>query len=194
MSTLADLRDGLEALVPTLLGADVHSQWRDKPRDFVAKGAIALLHLRSFRTLGTDEQRMTYDAGAAAGSEMQVDVVAQRQCTLSVLVECFAQDVTAFELLEKLRIRLQRPAARVALSAIDAAFVRADEAQELPTTYDQRVISAASVDVRLAWATADSQADYDADADETDATTFIEVVEVSGVDADDTTTIDGANP
>jgi hypothetical protein len=177
MSTLLELKGRLQVVVERI-SDHAHVVWRDERAPFVADGVIVRLHLRSVQGVGTPEPREREDLDDV-GAEIKTDIVEQKTATLSILVECFDQVVTAHTLLEKMRTRFWRPWALTRLREVDCAVLRSDPTQDLPTSYDNRVWSAAAFDLRLGWVTVDTQEGFDEsaeDGDETDASPYIETV------------------
>lgn len=180
MATVANTRTALLALIERLSG---HAQvvWRDQADPFIdpTTNTIVRLHLRGFQSVATPEARRR-EIGTAPSITIATDIVDQKVFTLVVLVECLDQEVTAVEVSERIRTRLYRPASLAALRAVDCGLQLVGASQDLRTTYDKRVVSAASFDVRLAWLQVDLQEAFDDEltGDEvTDAATWIEHVE-----------------
>lgn len=98
-----------------------------------------------------------------------VTQVGHRKFVLSVKVESFDPAWDAFEALERLRTRIIRPSSRARLLEKGMTVSSAEATSPLPTTYDQRMISAASLDIHMLLRFAD--------VDATDDGNWIETVE-----------------
>lgn len=75
---------------------------------------------------------------------------AMRVCVLNVKAESFVPTVHAEDILETLRLRLQRPSSLERLRTRNMTATHSEAVVSLPTSYDTRVISAASLDIHLA--------------------------------------------
>jgi hypothetical protein len=139
-----------------------------------ASGAHVLLHLRSPAIVGTPEQRSR--AVSTPGQDFVVDVVAQKTIVLTILVEVYDVQTSAIGIIDRIQSRLYRPWTLGQLREVNVSVQRVDGANDLPTKYDDRVVSAAQFDVRLGWGTTDAADDFEP----ADGSTFIERAIVEG--------------
>jgi hypothetical protein len=98
-------------------------------------------------TLGTEEIRRDVDMTETFGG--------QRIVTISCRADNFLNLGEAYDLLERIRIRLVRRSSRKALREVGLAFVDATSITSLDYVVDQRSVSAANLDIRIAQVTMD---------------------------------------
>lgn len=153
----ATIRPTILALVNSLMSpqGDCLAIWRDQPTPYTPPGTKTLFKL-SLGPLSAkaadDELRTDYDGTKPLGQEMGETVTGYRTFTLKVLCECSDQSdsATAQNYLETLRTRLRWSTSRATLNAVNVAMVRTEDIQDLSRTVDNRVMSSANLDIRLA--------------------------------------------
>lgn len=146
-------KTGLMAIIQPLTGLLATSvSWDHDPEGMVSDVdtiQVTLL-LRTFVQYGTDDRRFTFtNITDPAHSTYQNDVVGQRSTTLVVRAESYNRSSEAGELLELLRTRLQRNSVLYALNAINLAYQTSRLITDLPTIYDNRVVSVAVLEIDL---------------------------------------------
>jgi hypothetical protein len=140
----------LKSLVQSLTGlTGVSVIWDPaEPRPFtdhVLKGQIRL-KIDATSPIGTDNFYRVFD------EDLDVNVVHQegwRTFICKCVMESFDPDVDAYLTLETLRLKLVRPSSRAVLLAANMSFSYAEGTLDLPTTYDNRVVSVASLDLHM---------------------------------------------
>jgi hypothetical protein len=120
-----------------------------EPNTVLSPGGQAFIDVKAGTQLGTDNFVRTYDPDL---DTIVVTQVGNRLFTLTVKFESYEANVHAHEVLETLRLRLERntPAVRGRLRAQGMTVVSTEAVQDLPTTYDNRVISVSALDVKMA--------------------------------------------
>lgn len=111
------------------------------------------LNVISRETLGVEEVDHQYDE---ATRELTEEFAGQRVLTISCRADAFQGLGAADDVLERLRIRLMRRSSRKALRAVGLAFVDATSITSLNYEVDQRAVSSANLDIRLAQAISDA--------------------------------------
>lgn len=132
-------------------GTGLTAVWRDEANTFVMK-PLAKLNIIASSQVGEDEIRWEYQSGEPDPlKQMQPTFAGNREFTLSVLVESRDQrpDKTAWHYLELLRTSMKKPTLRAALLAAGIAPIDAEGIVELDSTYDDRVESRCSMDIRF---------------------------------------------
>ncbi len=173
MTTLGIDESVVKTLVSTLTGFPVAQVITEpvQPLPFVSptlKGQI-FLTFKSLTQLGDDDFSRVFD------EDLDVQIVTQkgnRLWTLSVRMESYDPAVNAYYTLERLRTRLLRPSSLVPLRAANMTVCTSEAITELPTSYDSRVISAASIDFKMAL--------FLLEVDDTDDGEIIETFELEG--------------
>lgn len=150
--------------IPTVLESD--------PRPFVdptAKG-IAIVSVRTTGAHGWDDARAVYDTPSDGLVWTQCGT---RRATLTVRVEQFptAPSKWAYDVLETLRMRIQRDTSLATLRAANMALIDYEDTQDLELFYDDHRVTAATMDVILAAAVTDS--------DPTQEGGYIKIVQVT---------------
>jgi hypothetical protein len=139
----------LLALILKISGLAGGVVWIDDPLP-TASGALQAqikLKLSSFAGNGVDETRFTYTAGSPG--TLDTTQVGNRNIVLSVRAECYRRSAEAGELLDRIRTRLKRNSSLQTLLGLNLAIQTMAPTAYLPTTYDNRVLSVASMDVML---------------------------------------------
>lgn len=151
---LATIKPALLSWVATATGLE--AVWRDDRRPWFPLDAStpghALLHLFGARSVGVDETRWEHDGGAPSGEEITPSQVGSRIFTLSIFVQSLSHvpGEEAHHFLERARVRLRAPSSLEAFQAAGLAIVDSAQLLEIPTEIDDRVVSAAQLDVRFA--------------------------------------------
>lgn len=157
-AALLALIQGWTGLVPLAAAtgtgyvAGLNCWWAKDPDSMVApqEGAKVTLDLRSIKSLGIDDQIQTFNnTGNPLTSTISVGNQGMRDVVLSVKCEMYDLSAEAMEVLDTLRTRFMAPDASASLNAINIAWQGCEDAHDLPTTYDNRVVSVAQMDVRL---------------------------------------------
>lgn len=129
--------------------------------------------LRTYAGRGVDEVRYTYTPPSPGPENFDTTQVGQRDVVLSLVCEAWQKSAEAAEILDTVRTRLRRSDVRSSLLAINLALQTMDATIELPTTYDSRALSVASLDIHFgAISVDDLSTDTPADGD-----TWIETVD-----------------
>jgi hypothetical protein len=168
MSSLANTQDGLLALAAALTGLDV--VWEDQPRPAtsdVSRG-IVLLSFTATASVGRDEVRTTFDTGS---QDFGDTAVGQRMLPWRIKVDSLEQGNadTAWNILEKMRLRLRWQSSIDALNALNVSIATTGQVQDLQVPVDDRVISRAALDVML-----------NASFSEADPTRYPYIAEITG--------------
>lgn len=166
-----DLRNALADLFAKVTGWQV--RWDNAPEDFISPSPGCLLELSTFgmRKLGCDELRRTTLASPARITE---DVVGQRIATLALRLDVYDSDLEALDLLDDLVSATHFERVRALFTELSMAVADIGEIRDLRTVKDTRVISSASVDLRVSWAKRRSDREV--------VPTWIETVESEWVD------------
>ncbi len=147
------IRPAILTLVRSIAGQGVFCYWRDQPASYVPPGSktVCKLSLGPSGSVGWSESRISYDATQSAGQELAETVVNIQQFTLKILCECFDQSdgATAWNYLEVIRTRFSWTSSCDALKAVNVAYFSDADLQDLSRTVDNRVLSAANLDLRL---------------------------------------------
>lgn len=153
--------------------------YRDEPRPFAAEGALLLLDLRSVKRVGQGTDASRDPAEGELGAEAGEVTYSQVEAVASCLLESYSHDYPAQDRMMRVRQRLDRTSSREQLAALDACVYDADPIQVLGTRYDQRVISAANLDLRVRIGLTETQAEFDTVAGAPMGASLIEAVEVN---------------
>ena len=141
--------DGLMTILQPLTGlSPAACLWGLRPERQVNAGDFARVTMRNRGILprGTDQHIRTIDPTTGL---MSVQQLGQRDIRVTILAESFAPQLAAAEILENVRTGLYDEDVVNALNAIGLAFQRCVVTSELPTVYDEEVISAAVMDLYL---------------------------------------------
>lgn len=111
------------------------------------KAGKITLDVAARATNGTLEPRRTFNATTQT---LEEEWGAHRTLTINVRADNFLGHGEAFDLLEKVRFGLELPAGRAALRAAGLAYVDAPSIVPLDLVVDNREVSSASLDVRVA--------------------------------------------
>lgn len=126
-------------------------RWKVAPRPMVSPTlqAEAILQISRIKSLGKDEERLTFSS-----PDQTTTISGNRIFVLTVRVEAYA-GTEAWQYCSNLVTRIQRLQNLAALRAGDCALVDSSEILELPTFYDNRLVSSAQVDITFAYAVND---------------------------------------
>lgn len=121
-----------------------------QPQAFVDPSVKARIFIdaRALQPLGWDDFVREYDSGA---NKQVTTQDANRLFMLYVKAESFIPTLHAHDILEVLRKKLFRPSTLAQLRTKGMTATSAETTVDLPTTYDARVISAAALDVHMAF-------------------------------------------
>lgn len=152
------IQEGLEGLFARLLDLPVAAvSFLRQPRQH-HRGPRAQLDPIAWPHLGVDELRRTLTAG---GAELTEEAIGQRTLVLQVRVWTEAQSLATAPMsyIERLRTRLRWTTSQQALERCCLSFDRAEQPVTFPETRDGRILSTASIDLRLsyAWVEADTE-------------------------------------
>lgn len=112
--------------------------------------ALVTLSLRSIKSNGIDDRVQSFNnTGNPSTSTLQLTQTGQRDVILGIKVEMYDASAEATELLDTLRTRFMSEDGSLSLTAIGIAYQGCEAAVDLPTSYDNRVVSVAQMDVRL---------------------------------------------
>jgi hypothetical protein len=144
-------REAIRTLVAQLTGVHVSCvNWQGEPEKALGpiggKAGKITLNVTARRINGTEEARRTYDEDTQTS---RVRYGAHRFLTISIRADNFLGHGEAFDTLERLRLRLYRPASRKALRDVKCSFMDCPSIQALDRVVDNRAVSAASMDLRL---------------------------------------------
>jgi hypothetical protein len=176
-------KDEIKALIVTLSGL-VASRvvWDGEVEKMVGpvsgRAGRIVLNVTARATNGREEVRRSLEDAVGDQPEGVVDSWgANRILTISMRADNFLGLGEAFDTLERLRMRLVREASRLALREVGLAFVEATNVIPINYNVDNRPISSASVDLRVAQTIVDRDEDDNGDAV---ANSWIENVDVIG--------------
>lgn len=147
--------DGLRDLVREL--AELRTFWRDQERPAVlpADGGFVTLAVVEDLVVGTAEERLEFDAGAAAGEEFSPTIAELHLLRLSIGVETYsnAAKKRGRTVASRIRTRLRRASTKVALNRLNTSLVDIGPVLFAGLEVDNRMSSLATVEVRLHVAT-----------------------------------------
>lgn len=143
---LGDEKTGLTQWSDRLLC--IPSFWA-KDSNCVVDGPHGELDIIANAQLGMDHAQHEFDAGGAAGEEMQVSQVGNRLLTLNVQVQTWDQSLacSARFYLERFRTRVRWPSSLAELRVFGLAVVRVGNLLLLDPPKDDHAYSRASLDV-----------------------------------------------
>lgn len=148
MSSLANVRAGLAAIAASLTGLD--AVWENEPRPATndVTRAIVLLSFTATSAIGRDEVRSAFDDGT---QDFGDTAVGQRILPWRIVVESLEQDNgdTAWDYLEKLRLRLRWQSSIDALNSLSVTVNVTGQVQDLQVPVDDHIASKAALDVTL---------------------------------------------
>lgn len=130
--------------------------WANDPQPMISDidQAKVTIKLTSIGANGIDEARYTFtdnsELSPPAPSLFETSEVGQRDVVLSLRAEVFEAGAEAVEILDAVRTGLRKQSTADALNGILLAVQTMEPTVDLPTTYDNRVVSVASMDVKLA--------------------------------------------
>jgi hypothetical protein len=142
----------LAAATGTGYVAGLNCGWAKDPNFHVNSddAAAVWLSLRSIKGNGIDDTVQSFNnTGNPATSSISETQTGQRDAVLSIRVEMYDLSAEAAEILDKLRTRFGSFDGSASLNAIGLAWQGCEGSVDLPTEYDNRVVSVASMDVRL---------------------------------------------
>lgn len=148
-------RAGLLSIVASLTGlSTAASEWRLDPNAFVgdtdqAKVQLLLTH---FKAVGVDEHRYHVSDGTdgyEAGT-WWVQELGNRDLIVQVSCESFAAGIEAAEIIDNIRTRIRAAAVTAQLNAIGLALEWMGPSVRRQLVVDQREVSAAAADLKLA--------------------------------------------
>lgn len=143
---------GLMALVQPMTGLQATSVvWDKDVQPFISDidQAKVTLSLKQYQPLGVDEHRYTYTPGNSppVNSTFETEEVGQRTVCLSIRCEVFSQSAEAAEILDAIRTQIHADVNVEALTAVGLAYQKTQQSNDLPTTYDRRVVNVAVLDI-----------------------------------------------
>lgn len=163
-------RTALADLMTQLVGVPVY--WNTDPRPQVDPISRAIIQLRLRSTNSTDEwDLITSDQSSTATrnpGRTITQIGAQRTHAIEVIVESYNPDVQAHEIYYTLTTRIYRDRFRAILHASNLAVATNGDAVDMPTTYDQHLVSACAGSLEI------NSTDLDLVSDDLD--TYIETV------------------
>ena len=147
-------RDILAGLLEQISG--VQTVWANEPLPQVSGDPRALITL-SVRNIGTLDtwESFTVDTG----TNTQTRLGGQNVASVQLLIESFDVEIYAHQIYSSLTTRIYRERFRDILHSANMAIGDDSSWQELPTSYDNRVISAGAGAIRLAFADMDPVTD-----------------------------------
>ncbi len=163
-----DNLETLRALIQTLSGIETITD-PAQPRSFVSPttNAQIFLDIHSTSQLGWDDFVRTFNVGTDKNDVMQHVI---RPFVATIKCESFDSKVHAHDILETLRGRLGRPSSLKILRDGGLTINSSAATVDLPTTYDDRVISVAVLDLQMTG--------FGKDPDTTDDGNWIKTVEL----------------
>jgi hypothetical protein len=149
----ATLQTGLPALISALL--EIPCDFAGQPRT-LQQGPRAQLDIIAIAGIGVDEE--TWDADGTEPNEMRETVHGLRELTLQVDVWNAEQTLerSARRYLEQLRTRIRWTSSKVALRELGLGVIGFEDVVQLDPIEDGRRVSRASMDIRLAYGTAET--------------------------------------
>ncbi len=146
-------KDALMAIIQPLTGLIPESvTWDKDPQNMVndVDAASVTLSIKNSTFLGgSDDKRRTYTAGVQpdqSDATYVFELTGQRSFTLQLKCEVYDKSAEAYEILEKVRMLLN---ANSELSAIGMAVQNHQIITDLPTSYDNRVVNVAVLELQL---------------------------------------------
>ncbi len=137
----------LQALIVALSGLKSTSvTWDKDPRPMVSDGDRALLtmSLKSSDYLGgADDRRRYFDL---VTSKYTLEITGPRTVVFSMKCEVYDYQLEAYSILERIRTLLN---GNLELSSINMCYQTCQLITDLPTTYDNRVVNVAILEVQL---------------------------------------------
>lgn len=127
--------------------------WAGQPEPMLGQvngrpGCWIELTVIATKTLGTDNDRLTYDPVNLVNDVTQVS---NRVYTVQFKAKSFSRDVPAFDVIDQIRRGLRSVSSRDRLVETNIAFVDWGNTVDLPVAKDSRQTSESSMDVRIAW-------------------------------------------
>lgn len=148
MSSLADATEGLRVLAGEL--AELDAVWENQNRPAIndLTRGIVLLSFLGNAAIGRDEVRTAFDE---TSQDFGDTAVGQRTLVWRIKVESLDQDdpATAWNILEKLRLRLRWPSTVAVLNALNVSVNTTGQVVDLQVPVDDRIESKAALDVTL---------------------------------------------
>lgn len=174
-------KEEIRSLVATLSGIPASRVYWDGEPERPMLGPVSgkagkiTLNVPARAELGTIEPRYEYDGVTGEQSE---EWGAHETLTISIRADNFLGHGEAFDTLEKVRFRIARPTYRTQLRAADLAYIDSPSIVSLDYAVDNRAISAASLDVRLAHMRSEAVSDATTSGEE--SAEWIEHAEITG--------------
>ncbi len=139
------LKDQLMAVVQPLTGLPPWAvRWEKDPRPMVSdiSRALVTMSLKTSEALGgSDDKRRTIE-----DDNLTLEVAGQRILTLTLKCEVYDFSAEATTILEQVRTLLH---AEFQLDALGLSRISSRLINDLPTTYDNRVVNVAVLEIRL---------------------------------------------
>ena len=149
MANWSLIRSTIGTWIANRTGLPVH--WNKRPRGWFAEDAgYVILRIIGRRSVGLDQVTYTYDATAAAGSEIQYSQNGTRQFTLQVQVRTMLQsdDEDALHYTSLIRDSISLPQLSTSvLAAAEIDFANILGEVEIEETLDGRELSIVTLDI-----------------------------------------------
>jgi hypothetical protein len=176
--------DEIADLIATLSGVARSRVYWDGEKEHAAIGPVSgkagkiVLNVTARAINGREEVRQSYEvANATQPAGLVESWGAHRTLTISMRADNFLGHGEAFDLLEKVRVRLVRYSSREALRDVGLAFVEASSVQTISYNVDNRAVSSARMDMRVAQVLVDRDVDASGNAV---ANSWIETADIAG--------------
>lgn len=154
--SITAVEDALLAWVKIASGLDDEHAFFANQKVQRPSGTYVTVHVTSVRTLGTNDGLETnYDAGRPAGSEIELQVVGQREVAASIQVYNAATtgSASAIELIAKIQLAATLPSVQEVLDAAGVSLFDFGDARDLSallgTAFDGRAVLSVRTYVRL---------------------------------------------
>jgi hypothetical protein len=148
-------KDGFLALIASLTSLSPGATfWALDPNPTVGDQDRAQVKLEVFNmsALGVDEHRRHVSDGTDGYPDQTwwVQEIGNRHIVINVRAEAFDRGVEASEIIERIRTLIRADSSTALLNGMRLAYVWSEKTVRLPTTYDQRVVNAATADFTFA--------------------------------------------
>lgn len=147
-------KPGFLALIDSLTGLQPGATvWVNDPRPMIGDVNFAQVTLEMFSStaLGIDEHRRESSTDPVSGAPtMTSDDLGNRDIMITVKAYTYVYEAEATEILESIRAGLRLETSVAAMDVINLALVWAGTITRIPTVADNRALSSAALDIKIA--------------------------------------------
>lgn len=159
-------KDAFRAIIASLTGlSDGATVWELDPQPYIGDQDRAKVYLQLFsmEALGVDEHRRAFNPGGYPPGSFVTTEIGNRTLKITIRAEVFDRGQEASELIDLIRTGIRAEAVTAKLNAINLAYVWSEQATNLRTRVDTRMVNAAVADFTfagIASQVSDRQGDY----------------------------------